>query len=57
MKKNYASMTKAELVARMEKRRKYQREYKKRPEVKQARREYHRKVREGYLAAKKAGLL
>ena len=63
--KDYSKMTKAELVARMEKQRKgnarYCREYRQRPENKEKAREqqkkYQRKLRRGYEAAKKAGLI
>ena len=56
-----SEITKEELVATLEKRRKSQREYHARPEVKEKQREYQRKyqrkVAAGYAAAKAAGLI
>ena len=51
------AMTGKEALAILMKRREYQREYQRKPEVKEKKREYQRKIMAGYAAAKKAGLV
>ena len=54
---NRKELTGDEALALIAKRREYQREYQRKPEVKAKQREYQRKLKVGYEAAKKAGLI
>ena len=51
------ALTSEEALAILTKQREYQREYRRKPEVKAKQREYQRKLAAGYAAAKKAGLI